>query len=201
MNLKKTLNQLQTSRILCNVLSLLNMIAYIQYNKHCSHQQHFMLGFKQNKIFLKIYVKNDFQQEWRTPKENTLGTCTCLIVGSNRNSHNSQPGVNVKPHFRNFGHHVDTLILNGLFYARKKDIVMCYYCGGGFHNLTESDNLLKLHAILYGTCPFLYLSHDKQSILDLIDSEPLPIHLSKAFSVKESDMIVNIIINHKINKV
>lgn len=48
---------------------------------------------------------------------------------------------------------------------------------------------------MYETYPFLYLFHAKQTILDLIDSEPLPIHLSKAFSVKESDMIVNIMKN------
>lgn len=84
----------------------------------------------------------------------------------------------------------DKLILAGLFYTRKADKVVCYYCGGGFQNLTPKDNLLQLHAIMYGGCPLLYRCHSKNDILNLIIAPPTREQISKSFTVKDGDLLI-----------
>lgn len=84
----------------------------------------------------------------------------------------------------------DTLILNGFFYTRKSDRIVCFYCGGGLHRLTINDDILKLHALFYGGCSFLYYTHPRQTILDLIDANPTHEQEKKAFTVTHSDLII-----------
>lgn len=86
--------------------------------------------------------------------------------------------------------HVDTLILNGLFYTRKSDRVVCYYCGLGLKNLTNADNVLKIYIALNSTCPFLHMSHSKKVILEFADSTSNIVDPNKHFVVTESDFSI-----------
>lgn len=88
---------------------------------------------------------------------------------------------------------IDTYILNGFFYARQSDIVVCHYCGNGLHSLTATDDVLTLHAALFGTCMFLHISHTKQRMLELTETPPTPAQLSKVYKVQHSDLMVLLI--------
>lgn len=72
-----------------------------------------------------------------------------------------------------------TMAMQGLFYTGRSDYAICYHCGGGFRNIDRRDDLLKIHAIMYGGCQFLYKIHSVNKISDLIDSPPKWLHLYK----------------------
>lgn len=82
-----------------------------------------------------------------------------------------------------------TLAMQGLFYT----YVVCFHCGGGFRDLTERDDLLKLHAILYGGCQFLYRTYPETHIYDMIDSPPSVDQQAKSFLPKHTDFVYDIV--------
>lgn len=85
---------------------------------------------------------------------------------------------------------IEKLIMQGLFYTGKWDYLVCYHCGGGFRNIREDDDLMKLHAILYGGCQFLFRIYSVDTIFNLIEAPPTILQWRKAFTPSKNDFII-----------
>lgn len=86
-------------------------------------------------------------------------------------------------------HHLK-LSMAGFFYTGISDRVICYHCGGGFHNLERDDKLADLHALLYGACKFLLHFLTKEKILAKISGTPTFAQLDKAFIPTKEDFVL-----------
>lgn len=51
----------------------------------------------------------------------------------------------------------------GFFYLGWGDRTMCYYCGGGLEEWTESDDPWREHLHYFTLCPYIYIKKKKMS--------------------------------------
>lgn len=82
------------------------------------------------------------------------------------------------------------LITNGLFYTRQSDKVICFYCGGGFKNLTETDDILYIHVKAYSGCPLPMMCHSTKTINEVVNYRPRPNIFDKIFDVNDADLLL-----------
>lgn len=81
----------------------------------------------------------------------------------------------------------ETMAMQGLFYTGRSDYAICY---GGFRNIDRSDDLTKIHAIMYGGCQFLYKLYSIEFVNNLIDTPPTWLHLYKSFAPCAEDFFM-----------
>ena len=68
------------------------------------------------------------------------------------------PGLSQKPH---------DLAEAGLFYDGRRDLTICYFCGGGIHKWESKDIPWREHAQHYPNCGYLKLLRSNDHICNI----------------------------------
>lgn len=85
---------------------------------------------------------------------------------------------------------IPTLALNGFFHTGRSDLVVCYHCGEGFHNLSHGDHIPRLHAMTNGNCGFLHKVYNREFIATMNKLTPTANDLTKTIQPTIDDFVI-----------
>lgn len=84
------------------------------------------------------------------------------------------------------------LIINGFFYTRVADRVICYNCGGGLYNLQQNDNIFIIHYRNFPDCENIIRDNTKKFRNDSIQKNADKIYNDRTFVPNANDLILTV---------